>query len=302
MEWGSAEHLHLLIEAKKLAFEDRARFYADPEFAAVPVERLVSKDYAAARRALIDRKRAAPGADARRRGGRRRRHGLSRRGRRRRQHGVADPEQLHGLRLRRNRRAVRLRAAEPRLAVRARSAARERVRARQAAVPHDHPGVRDARRAKRCSRSASWARRCSRRAKFRCCRTCSTSGWACRPPATRRACATTARRSRRASRRSRAAAPCISSPASRPRRSTACARAATASSPTGHRAAFGGYQAIQRDLRTGVYLGASESRKDGHAAGSDRRIKRRCVRRSRAIGRAASGYRRRARKLLARRS
>jgi gamma-glutamyltranspeptidase/glutathione hydrolase len=60
LEWGSAEHLHLLIEAKKLAFEDRARFYADPHFAAVPTERLISKDYAAARRALIDRERAAP--------------------------------------------------------------------------------------------------------------------------------------------------------------------------------------------------------------------------------------------------
>jgi gamma-glutamyltranspeptidase/glutathione hydrolase len=60
MTWGSAEHLHLLVEAKKLAFEDRARFYADPEFAAVPVERLIAKDYAAARRALIDRERAAP--------------------------------------------------------------------------------------------------------------------------------------------------------------------------------------------------------------------------------------------------
>ncbi len=60
LEWGSAEHLHLLIEAKKLAFEDRARFYADPKFAAVPVGRLVSKDYAAARRGLIDAQVAAP--------------------------------------------------------------------------------------------------------------------------------------------------------------------------------------------------------------------------------------------------
>jgi gamma-glutamyltranspeptidase/glutathione hydrolase len=60
MTWGSADHLHLLVEAKKLAFEDRARFYADPDFAAVPVERLVSKDYAAARRALIDPRRASP--------------------------------------------------------------------------------------------------------------------------------------------------------------------------------------------------------------------------------------------------
>jgi gamma-glutamyltranspeptidase/glutathione hydrolase len=60
MPWGSAEHLHLLVEAKKLAFEDRAKFYADPSFAAVPVERLISKNYAAARRALIDPKRASP--------------------------------------------------------------------------------------------------------------------------------------------------------------------------------------------------------------------------------------------------
>jgi gamma-glutamyltranspeptidase/glutathione hydrolase len=58
--WGSAEHLHLLIEAKKLAFEDRARFYADPAFATVPVERLISKGYAAARRASIDPNTAAP--------------------------------------------------------------------------------------------------------------------------------------------------------------------------------------------------------------------------------------------------
>jgi gamma-glutamyltranspeptidase/glutathione hydrolase len=59
LEWGSAEHLHLIIEAKKLAFEDRARFYADPKFAAVPVDWLISKDYAAARRALIDAELAA---------------------------------------------------------------------------------------------------------------------------------------------------------------------------------------------------------------------------------------------------
>jgi gamma-glutamyltranspeptidase/glutathione hydrolase len=59
LEWGGAEHLHLLIEAKKLAFEDRATFYADPKFAAVPVERLIAKEYAAARRALIDARRAS---------------------------------------------------------------------------------------------------------------------------------------------------------------------------------------------------------------------------------------------------
>ena len=51
---NSAEHLHVLIEAKKLAYEDRATYYADPDFADVPVEWLISKDYAAERVRLID--------------------------------------------------------------------------------------------------------------------------------------------------------------------------------------------------------------------------------------------------------
>jgi gamma-glutamyltranspeptidase/glutathione hydrolase len=53
MGFGSAEYLHLFVEAKKLAFEDRARFYADPDFAKVPLQGLLSKPYAAQRRALI---------------------------------------------------------------------------------------------------------------------------------------------------------------------------------------------------------------------------------------------------------
>lgn len=56
---NSVEHLHLYVEAKKLAFEDRATVYADPAFAELPVDELISKPYAAARRKLIDRKRAA---------------------------------------------------------------------------------------------------------------------------------------------------------------------------------------------------------------------------------------------------
>jgi gamma-glutamyltranspeptidase/glutathione hydrolase len=59
MGFGSADYLHLLIEAKKLAFEDRARYYADPEFAKVPLAALLSKEYAAKRRALIKPERAA---------------------------------------------------------------------------------------------------------------------------------------------------------------------------------------------------------------------------------------------------
>jgi gamma-glutamyltranspeptidase/glutathione hydrolase len=59
IEFGSAAHLHRLIEAKRLAFEDRARFYADPEFNDIPVAELISKPYAAKRRALIDLEHAA---------------------------------------------------------------------------------------------------------------------------------------------------------------------------------------------------------------------------------------------------
>ncbi len=51
--FGSTEHLHLFTEAKKLAFEDRAKYYADMDFAQVPVDQLISEDYAARRRALI---------------------------------------------------------------------------------------------------------------------------------------------------------------------------------------------------------------------------------------------------------
>ncbi|MGE5297270.1 MAG: gamma-glutamyltransferase [Solirubrobacterales bacterium] len=56
---NSAEHLHLFIEAKKLAFEDRACYYADMDFADVPVRELISKEYAAERVRLIDPARAA---------------------------------------------------------------------------------------------------------------------------------------------------------------------------------------------------------------------------------------------------
>lgn len=61
---NSAEHLHLFLEAKKLAFEDRAVYYADMDFAEVPLAWLISKDYGKARAALIDPWKASSQARA----------------------------------------------------------------------------------------------------------------------------------------------------------------------------------------------------------------------------------------------
>lgn len=53
MGYGSEKALHIMTEAKKLAFEDRAKFYADPAFEDVPVQKLISKEYAQKRKAQI---------------------------------------------------------------------------------------------------------------------------------------------------------------------------------------------------------------------------------------------------------
>ena len=59
MERNSPEALHTMIEAKKIVWADRAKFYADPAFAKIPLAGLLSKTYAAERRKLIDPNRAA---------------------------------------------------------------------------------------------------------------------------------------------------------------------------------------------------------------------------------------------------
>ena len=58
MGFGSADYIHHLVEAKKLAFEDRAKYYADMDFADVPVETLISKEYARERAKRINPERA----------------------------------------------------------------------------------------------------------------------------------------------------------------------------------------------------------------------------------------------------
>ena len=98
----SPRALHVMAEAKRLAYEDRARFYADPHFSKTPVEWLISKDYAASRAKLIkldailaarlSRHRAEPW-----------RHHLFQLRRQRRHDGVDDPVQFsrHGIGARR---------------------------------------------------------------------------------------------------------------------------------------------------------------------------------------------------------
>ena len=64
MRFGSADYLHVLVETKKLVYADRARYYTDPQFEDVPVDWLLSADYAAQRRGLIDMRRAADAVEA----------------------------------------------------------------------------------------------------------------------------------------------------------------------------------------------------------------------------------------------
>lgn len=59
MGHNSVDYLHALIECAKLAFADREAYYADPDFVDVPIERLLSREYASHRRALIDPERAS---------------------------------------------------------------------------------------------------------------------------------------------------------------------------------------------------------------------------------------------------
>ena len=64
MKQGSPAALHLMIEAMKRAYADRARYLGDPDFISAPVATLMSKEYAAKQRAGIDPEHATPWTDA----------------------------------------------------------------------------------------------------------------------------------------------------------------------------------------------------------------------------------------------
>ncbi|MBK7408131.1 MAG: gamma-glutamyltransferase [Saprospirales bacterium] len=59
MGFGSADYVHTFVEAKKLVYEDRANYYADQAFHELPIEQLLSEEYAAERRKLLNPDRAA---------------------------------------------------------------------------------------------------------------------------------------------------------------------------------------------------------------------------------------------------
>ena len=62
--FGSAEYIHLFTEAKKIAYEDRALYYADPNFSDIPLKTLISKEYAKERLQLINLKKSSKSYNA----------------------------------------------------------------------------------------------------------------------------------------------------------------------------------------------------------------------------------------------
>ena len=64
MGFGSAEYIHLFTEAKKIVFEDRAKYYADLNFSDIPVQELISKDYAKKRSKLLNLKKSSDSFNA----------------------------------------------------------------------------------------------------------------------------------------------------------------------------------------------------------------------------------------------
>ncbi|MGQ1910167.1 gamma-glutamyltransferase [Marinifilum sp. RC60d5] len=64
MGFGSADYIHTFVETKKLAFEDRAKFYGDPDFSDIPIRQLVSNEYAQKRNQLINPNQASKKYDA----------------------------------------------------------------------------------------------------------------------------------------------------------------------------------------------------------------------------------------------
>ena len=143
--FGSPKALHTMIEAKKLAYTDLAKYIGDPRGQKLPVKTLTLEGMGRPAR-QTDRSRARQLRREGRRPAAWLRNHLPHRRRSRRQYGFADPEQLRRLRLRCRRAGHGLRAAKSRRPVLARPVLAQRLGRPQAPAPHDHPGLRAARR------------------------------------------------------------------------------------------------------------------------------------------------------------
>ncbi len=139
----SVASLHLQIEAMKLAFADAYRYVADLSSMTISPA-VVARSRLSARACIADRSRSR--AEFRSRRAAARRHRVRVRRRCGRDDGLADPIELHGLRLGRRRARNRHQPAESRRRIFARARSPERGRRRQATVPHDHSRLHDARR------------------------------------------------------------------------------------------------------------------------------------------------------------
>ena len=133
----SADLVHVMVEAKKLAFADRERWAADPRTVAAPLAELLSADYTARLAGLIDmRRRADPD------GGRcRRRHHLFLHGRWRRQRGFRCPEHQQRIWVRCRGRRHRGSAQQPHGLLAPRSRASQPAAAGAAGASHDEPAA-----------------------------------------------------------------------------------------------------------------------------------------------------------------
>ena len=241
------------IEAMKLAFADIWRYVADPRFMEVTPAQMLDKGYLKSRAKLIDPKKAqdfGPGVPEGRR------HDLSRHRRRRRHDGVADPVELHRLRL--GHRAcpgTGIALQNRALGLRHHQGPSQPGRPEEAAVPHHHPGLHHQGR-----QAGRDLRRDGRRH--------AAAGPHAGLLAHRRLRPEPAGRHRRAAlARARDRRTIWTGSTCRPTPRRASRRAATSSRAPWPSVAFGSSQIIWKFPEGGPYLGASESRRDGAAVG-----------------------------------
>jgi gamma-glutamyltranspeptidase/glutathione hydrolase len=140
-EFGSAKALHLIIEAKKLAYADLKKYIGEPRGQKLPVEKLLSKEWAAVRAKQIDEHHANCDVNGGGDGGRER-YDLSDGGGSRREHGFADSEQLFAVWIWRCSAGRGIYSAQPGRIVHVGREIAECAGGAEASAAHNYSGVR----------------------------------------------------------------------------------------------------------------------------------------------------------------